>query len=101
MFDCNGGLTPQEGDFLRKPGGLVIDINLTKEKLLRALLSRRRKLVFFNGKAETLAKVVALAAAGDLSLPVGITVAVDDAIPLLTAMENGKSQDGKAVIQLT
>jgi NADPH:quinone reductase-like Zn-dependent oxidoreductase len=99
VFDCNGSLTPEEGDFLRKAGGVVIDINLTKKKLLHALLSRRRKLVFFNGKAETLAKVVALAAAGDLSLPVGITVALDDAIPLLAAMENGKPQDGKAVIQ--
>ena len=99
VFDCNGSLTPADGDFLRKPGGMVIDINMTKKKLLWALLSKGRKLVFFNGKAETLEKVAAFAAAGNLSLPIDVTVGLDDAIPLITAIETGKRKSGKAVIQ--
>ena len=100
VFDCNGSLTPEEGDLLRKEAGMVIDINLTKKKLLRALLSKGRKLVFFNGKAETLEMVVGLAAAGKLSLPIGATAVLSDAIPLITAVENGKRTNGKAVIQV-
>ena len=48
VFDCNGSLTPQQGDSLVKPGGMVVDINLTRAKLWRALFSRHRNLVFFN-----------------------------------------------------
>ena len=99
VFDCNGSLAPEEGDRLRKPSGMIIDINLTKQKLLRALLSKGRKFVFFNGKAENLQKVVALAAAGKLFLPIDSTVALDNAIPLITAVEKGKRQGGKTVIQ--
>ena len=87
VFDCNGSLTPEEGDLLRKKAGMVIDINLTKKKLLRAFLSKGRKLVFFNGKAETLEMVVGLAAAGKLSLPIGVTAPLNDAIPLITAVD--------------
>jgi NADPH:quinone reductase-like Zn-dependent oxidoreductase len=101
VFDCNGSLTPEEGDLLLKPGGMVIDINPTKKKLLRALLSKQRKLVFFNGTAATLEKVVAFAARGHLSLPVGVTVTLDDAIPVIAAMEKGKRLLGKVVIQFT
>jgi NADPH:quinone reductase-like Zn-dependent oxidoreductase len=98
VFDCNGSLTPREGDQLCKRGGMVIDTNLTKVKLWRAILSRQRKLVFFNGKANTLEKVVALAAAGHLALPIGITVELADAVPLIAALERGERHKGKAVI---
>jgi NADPH:quinone reductase-like Zn-dependent oxidoreductase len=98
VFDCNGSLTPREGDQLCKRGGMVIDINLTKGKLLRAIVSRQRKLVFFNGKADTLEKVVALAAAGRLALPIGTTVDLADAVPLIAALERGERHKGKAVI---
>jgi hypothetical protein len=80
---------------------MVIDINLTKAKLWRAIVSRRRKLVFFNGKSSTLEKVVALAAAGNLALPTGITVDLADAVPLIAALERGERHKGKAVITFT
>jgi NADPH:quinone reductase-like Zn-dependent oxidoreductase len=99
VFDCNGSLSPEQGNLLRKKGGVVIDINLTKKKLMKALLSKGRKLVFFNGKAETLEKVVTFAAAGHLRQPIASTVLLGDAIPLITALENGKRQNGKVVIQ--
>ncbi|WP_428394005.1 NADP-dependent oxidoreductase [Lichenicoccus sp.] len=100
VFDTNGSLSAADGDRLRKPGGVVIDINPTTSKLLRMLLSRHRKLVFFNGKAKTLEKVVALAANGQLSLPIGDTVKLDKAIPAITALERGKRQGGKLVLQV-
>jgi NADPH:quinone reductase-like Zn-dependent oxidoreductase len=101
VFDCNGSLAPREGDRLCKRGGMVIDINLTKAKLWRTIVLRQRKLVFFNGKSDTLEKVVALAAAGHLALPIGITVDLAGAVPLIAALERGERHKGKAVITFT
>jgi NADPH:quinone reductase-like Zn-dependent oxidoreductase len=92
-------LTPQQGDSLVKPGGRVIEINLTRAKLWRAIFSRHRNLVFFNRNAATLQKVVEFAAAGKLQLPVGRSVGLDEAIPMITDLERGKRLSGKAVIQ--
>lgn len=99
VFDCNGSLTPQQGDHLVKPGGRVIDINLTRAKLWRAVFSRHRSLVFFNRNAVILQKVVDLAATGKLQLPIGRTVGLQEAIPMITDLERGKRFSGKAVIQ--
>jgi NADPH:quinone reductase-like Zn-dependent oxidoreductase len=99
VFDCNGSLTPRQGDSLVKPGGMVIDINLTRSKLWRAVFSRHRKLVFFNRNAETLQRVVDFAAAGKLKLPIGRTVNLKEAIPMIVDLECGKHFKGKAVIQ--
>jgi NADPH:quinone reductase-like Zn-dependent oxidoreductase len=99
VFDCNGSLTPQQGDNLVKSGGIVVDINLMRSKLWRAVFSRHRNLVFFNGNAATLQKVVEFAAAGKLELPIGRTVGLDEAIPMIAELERGKRFSGKAVIQ--
>jgi NADPH:quinone reductase-like Zn-dependent oxidoreductase len=101
VFDCNGSLTPQQGNSLVKSGGMVIDINLTRPKLWRALLSRHRKLVFFNRNAETLQKVVDFAASGRLKLPIGRTVNLKEAIPMIADLESGKHFKGKVVIQFS
>jgi NADPH:quinone reductase-like Zn-dependent oxidoreductase len=99
VFDCNGSLTPQQGDSLVKPGGMVIDINLTRAKFWRAIFSRHRNLVFFNRNAATLQKVVQFAATGKLQLPVGRSVGLGEAIPMITDLERGKRISGKAVIE--
>jgi NADPH:quinone reductase-like Zn-dependent oxidoreductase len=101
VFDCNGSLTPQQGESLVKPGGMVIDINLTRAKFWRALFRRHRKLVFFNRNAETLQKIVEFAAAGKLKLPIGRTAKLTEAIPMITDVESGRHFKGKAVIQFT
>jgi NADPH:quinone reductase-like Zn-dependent oxidoreductase len=99
VFDCNSSLTPQQGDNLVKPGGIVIDVNLTRSKLWRAVFSRHRKLVFFNDNAKTLQKVVDFSAAGRLKLPIGRTVSLNDTIPMIADLERGKRFNGKCVIQ--
>lgn len=100
VFDCNGSLDPAEADRLLKPDGMVIDINLTnKAKLFRALFTRRQKLIFFDGNAKTLAEVVQLARQGHLALPIANRVTLDEAIPLLAALERGQSgSNGKSII---
>ncbi len=100
VFDVNGSLTPSEGDRLIKRGGKIIDIVPTKMKFMRALVSRSRKVVFADVKAENLQKVVDLAAERKLTIPVAKTVSLSEAPALLAALEQGKRLNGKAVITL-
>jgi hypothetical protein len=91
---------PAEADRLLRPSGTVIDINLAnKAKLLRAPFTRRQKLVFFDGDAKALAEVVDLARQELLALPIANRVTLEEAIPLLTALEGGQSgSEGKSII---
>jgi len=98
VFDANGSLSPKEGDRLIKRGGKVFDIAPTKWKLLRALLSRSRKVIIADSKAENLQPVVDLAAARKLAIPIVQSVSLADAPALLASLENGKRLNGKAVI---
>jgi len=98
VFDANGSLSPKEGDRLIKRGGKVFDIAPTKWKFLRALLSRSRKVIIADSKAENLQPVVDLAAARKLAIPIAQSVPLADAPALLASLENGKRLNGKAVI---
>jgi NADPH:quinone reductase-like Zn-dependent oxidoreductase len=100
VFDANGSLSVKEGDRLIKRGGVVIDIVPTQPKFLKALVSRSRKFVFSDPKAENLQKVLDLAAAGKLTLPIARTVSLADAPVLLASLEQGKRLSGKAIIAL-
>lgn len=98
VFDANGSLSVREGDRLIKRGGKVIDIVPTKTKFLKALVSRSRKLVFADVKAENLQQVVDLAAARKPAIPIARTISLADAPALLASLEQGKRLNGKAVI---
>lgn len=98
VFDANGSLTVKEGDRLIKRGGIIIDIVPTQPKFLKALVSRSRKVIFADVKADNLQHVIDLAAAGKLTIPISQTVTLAEAPALLTSLEQGKRLSGKAVI---
>lgn len=98
VFDCNGSLTPKQGDVLAKPSGFVIDINPTGYKFFRSLYSSRHKLVFSSQNQEVLQKIANLAADGKLSISIGRTAKLHEAIALIADLEAGKRTKGKAVI---
>jgi NADPH:quinone reductase-like Zn-dependent oxidoreductase len=98
VFDCNGSLTPAEEGRLKKKGGRIYDIAPTASKFFRSLLSRSRKIIFADLKAENLQQVVDLAVAGKLVLPIVKTCSLDDAPDVLASLERGQRLHGKAVI---
>jgi NADPH:quinone reductase-like Zn-dependent oxidoreductase len=98
VFDCNGSLTPAEEGRLKKKGGKIYDIAPTASKFVRSLLSRSRKIVFADLKAENLQQVVNLAGAGKIMIPVAKTCSLDDAPDVLASLERGQRLNGKAVI---
>jgi NADPH:quinone reductase-like Zn-dependent oxidoreductase len=98
VFDCHGSLTPAEEGRLKKKGGRIYDIAPTASKFFRSLLSRSRKIIFADLKAENLQQVVDLAAAGKLAIPIVKTCSLDDAPDVLASLERGQRLNGKAVI---
>jgi NADPH:quinone reductase-like Zn-dependent oxidoreductase len=98
VFDASGSLSIQEGNRLIKRSGKVFGIAPTKWKFLKALVSRSRKVVIADPKAENLQPVVDLTAANKLAIPVVQTASLVQAPPLLASLEQGKRLNGKAVI---
>jgi hypothetical protein len=86
-FDCNGSLTPRQGDALVKRGGVVIDTNPTFSKFMRSLFSRRHKFVFGSPSTKILQEIVDLAAGGKLPIPIGRTASLDEGIALICDLE--------------
>jgi NADPH:quinone reductase-like Zn-dependent oxidoreductase len=99
VFDCNGSLSPEDGKKLVNKSGVVVDINISGAKLLRAMLSPRRKIALFNGDAELLGGVIDLASAGKLCLPIGESTNLDGAIAMITRLERNERSRGKSVIE--
>lgn len=98
VFDCHGSLSAKDARRLLKPDGLALDIVPTPAKFLRALASRSHKVVIADTTAENLQPVVDLAAAGKLVIPIVKTSTLEQAPPLLAALERGERLNGKAVI---
>ena len=98
VFDCNGSLTPSQGDELIKSRGVVVDIVPSPYKFLRSLYSPRHKFAFANPNAEVLQKIADLAAAGTLNISIGRTAPLEEAIVMIADLEAGRRCKGKAVI---
>ena len=100
VFDCNGNLTPEEEGRLKKKGDKIYDIAPSAAKFFRTLLSRSRKIIFADLKAENLQHVVDLAVAGKLTIPIAKICSLADAPDVLASLERGQRLNGKAVITL-
>lgn len=100
VLDCNGSLSPEEQSWLIKPSGKIVDIVPSQPKIIRALFSRSRKVIFADPKAGNLQAVVDLAAAGKLSIAVAKTVSLSDAPEALATLERGERVNGKTLIAM-
>jgi NADPH:quinone reductase-like Zn-dependent oxidoreductase len=98
VFDCNGSLTPSQADALIKSRGVVIDIVPSPYKFVRSLYSPRHKFALARPNADVLQKIADLAAAGILSISIGRTAPLKEAIAMIADLEAGRHCKGKAVI---
>lgn len=99
VFDANGSLSPRDEDQLIRRGGKIIDIVPTRQKFLKALVSRSRKFLSADLKAENLQHVANLAASRTLALPIAQIISLDEAPAMLASLEKGTRLNGKAVIE--
>jgi NADPH:quinone reductase-like Zn-dependent oxidoreductase len=99
VFDTAGTLSIRQALALLRPGnGVFIDINPVVARLLRGMLCRRYRFVVAHTTADNLEKIATLAATGKLTPVIGKTVALQDAIPAIAALEETRRPRGKLVI---
>lgn len=100
VFDCHGGLTSREEDFLTKRSGIAVDIDPTVGNLIRSLISSKHSFVRGVPSTLILQKIVDLATAGQFSIPISRTAPLSDAIALISDLEAGNRLPGKSVISM-
>ena len=100
VFDTAANLTGAVGFGLLKPGGVLLDLHPTPGKFLRAVFNRQLKLVLCTPRAELLDQLERKAGDGALRLTIGKVAPLDDAIAIITALEQGQRLGGKAVIRM-
>lgn len=103
VYDTADALPVKVARELLKPGGRILDINVSNSnmvaKLTRSLLSRDYQLVISKYTVEDLEAVAQAAAQGKLDVRVGRAVPLEDAVAALTELEvNHVPRRGKLVI---
>ena len=99
VFDTVGTLPFSAARTLVKPGGRIVDINMTPAKLPRVVFSPTYQAVNATYTRESLESVSQAAAQGKLAIPVARTVPLTKAIGALTELERARTpKGGKLVI---
>jgi NADPH:quinone reductase-like Zn-dependent oxidoreductase len=99
VFDTVGTMPFSTARTLLKPGGRIVDINMTPAKLPRAVFSPAFQAVNAKYTREALESVSEAAAQGKLAIPVARTVPLSQAIGALTELESTHTpRGGKLVI---
>jgi NADPH:quinone reductase-like Zn-dependent oxidoreductase len=99
VFDTFGTMPFSAARALLKPGGRIVDINMTPAKLPRAVFSPAFQAVNAKYTRKALESVSQAAAEGKLAIPVARTVPLTQAIGALTELERTRTpKGGKLVI---
>ena len=99
IFDTAGTMPIKAARKMLKPGGHIIDINMTPAKMARSFVARDYKGVIAKYTPDSLEIVARAAAQGQLELPVARAVPLTQAIDALTELERKRTpKGGKLVI---
>ena len=99
VFDTVGTMPFSTARTLLKPGGRIVDINMTPAKLPRAVFSPAFRPLNARYTREALESVSRAASQGKLAIPVARTVPLTQAIGALTELERAHTpKGGKLVI---
>lgn len=99
VIDTSGAMSVGDGIMLLRKGGRFVDIHPSPGKMVRSLFDKRLKIAVCSPRTEILEDLAMAAGEGQLHLKVDKTVTLQEAIPLITHLEQdhgGPSQ--KAVI---
>ncbi|EHH02752.1 alcohol dehydrogenase [Mesorhizobium amorphae] len=100
VYDTAGTMTVAAGLGLLRKGGVYLDINPTPGKFIRAVFDRRLKPIVCTARNDILDGLARSASDGKLRLPVALTVPLENAIALVTALEQGRKLNGKAIVSM-
>lgn len=98
VFDTAGTLPVKTAMRMLKKTGVFLDINATPAKFLHAALARRHKIFVCTPTTRILTDAAHAAVEGHIRMSVSETVALEDAVDLITRLENGQKIPGKGLI---
>lgn len=98
VYDTAAMLPTSVGLSMLREKGVLLDIDPTPVKFLRALVSRKLKPIVCSARPEILDRVARAASEGSLRLPIAETVPLGEAIRLIGELEAGKRIGGKGLI---
>ena len=100
VYDTSATMEVAVGLGLLRKGGVFLDINPTPIKFIRALFNRRLKPIVCTARADILDGLARAAGEGKLKLQIAKIVPLKDAIPLVTALEQGRKLNGKGLVSI-
>ncbi|MBZ9892421.1 NAD(P)-dependent alcohol dehydrogenase [Mesorhizobium sp. BR1-1-3] len=100
VYDTAGIMTVAVGLGLLRKDGIYLDIKPTLPKFIRALFTRQLKPIICTPGADILDGLARAAGEAQLKLPVAEIVRLQDAIPLVIALEGGRKLGGKALVSM-
>ncbi len=100
VFETSGKMNVDDALALVKPGGRLFDINPEPGKFLRLLTGKPIRFVFGGASRARLESLATFASDGKLHIALGETVPLEDAIPLITRLEQGGKAGGKAIVRI-
>jgi NADPH:quinone reductase-like Zn-dependent oxidoreductase len=98
VYDTAATMPTAVGLSLLRKKGRFLDLNPTPAKFIRAMFSKRLKVIVCTPRAEVLDSLALAAKHKDLRLPIAEIVPLHEAIPLITALEAGRKLAGKALV---
>lgn len=98
VFDTAGTLSIAQSVAMLRPGGVALDLNPSGKKMILGLLNPRYKIIMAKQTPTRLSELADAAAKGKLTMLVGQTVQLGEAIVTITTLEKSGTPKGKVVI---
>ncbi|PBJ03471.1 Quinone oxidoreductase 1 [Pseudomonas ogarae] len=100
VYDTAATMPLSLGFSLLRKGGVLLDLNPSPGKFIRALFDKRLKPVICTPRPDVLDTLAQAAQNGSFRLPVAEVVPLGDAIQLIAAIEGGRKLRGKALVAM-
>ncbi|CCM77262.1 NAD(P)-dependent alcohol dehydrogenase [Rhizobium mesoamericanum] len=100
VYDTAATMTVSTGLSMLRKNGVYVDLNPGPAKFIRAMFTRRFKVVVCSPRVEILDKIAGAARNGKFGLPIGEIVPLSGSIELITGLEKGRKLGGKGVVAM-
>lgn len=100
ILDASTTMPVATGMKLLYKGGKFLDLEPGPSKFIRSAFDKRLKPIICAPRPDLMASLANLAAMGELSVPVGQVVSLDEAVDTITQIERGGRQHGKTLIKI-
>jgi len=100
VYDTAATMSISAGMAMLRQGGVFLDLNPTPSKFIQAIFDKKLKVILCSPRVEILEKLGDAANEGKFRIPIGETVHLNDAVTLITELENGRKLGGKGVVAM-